>query len=582
MVNSIQSADETSCEMTCACEPMAEPAADVGQQEDCCAPTAAAIAPEEHDCCSPSAAQGAAPSLMVPSDPGAETAATNSPMLSEAMQADLAPPEHESSANAGPADSETSDGSSPDLLIIGTGGGGVAAAIEAAGRGSSVVIVEKGTLGGTCVNIGCVPSKALLSFAKSVAHRRTSSYGGLPDTQPEFDWDAHLEQRRDLIARLRSSKYAKVLAQYPELIRIAQGEAGLTQDGAVLIDGGQRLTPRHVIVATGASPRRLRVEGDDDAPQPLDSTALLALDELPESLIIIGGRATALELGQAMSMLGVQVTLVQRSERIIPDHSPEVSASLAAELERGGMRILTGARPVRVQSHQDGVRLAVLTASGEVELDAAAWMQAVGRVPRTAGLGLEAAGVRLDADGGIIVDRHMASSNPRIHAVGDVTHLRERFVYVAAAAGRVAVRHALGDDASALDISIVPEVIFTDPQVAKVGLTEVEAKSKGYRAQVGLLPREHLPRALVDHDPVGLWKVIVEPMSGRLIGAEVVAPTAGDVIQSAALLIRLGQADRTQAADATEWFFPYLTEAEGLRLAIRSIDTDVHMLSCCA
>ncbi|MGB9612517.1 MAG: FAD-dependent oxidoreductase, partial [Bryobacteraceae bacterium] len=313
----------------------------------------------------------------------------------------------------------------------------------------------------------------------------------------------------------------------------------------------------------------------------LTSTSAMALPALPRSLIVIGGRAIALELGQAFARFGAQVTILQRSSRLIPEHEPEVAEALADYLRQEGLTIHTGVKPVAIR-RQSGEK--VITAEvdgGRREFRAEHVLMAVGRVPRTAGMGLEEAGVTLDRDGFIVVDDFMQTTNPRIYATGDVTQL-PKLVYVAAAGGGIAAANALEGNHKRLDLTVLPDVIFTDPQIATVGLTEAQARAEGYAVEATTLPLAYVPRALAARDTRGLIKLVADGNSNRLLGAHVLAAEAGEVIQTAALAIRMGLRYGFTVDDLREMLFPYLTQVEGLKLAAQTFEKDVAQLSCCA
>ena len=462
-----------------------------------------------------------------------------------------------------------------DLIVIGTGGGGMAAAIRGAELGARVAIIEAGTIGGTCVNIGCVPSKVLIRAAEQAHRAANSPFAGVHTRLESIDWPAIRAQKDALVDQLRQEKYVDVLAAYPDAITLIRGRARLMPDRKVMVDG-RIYAARAVIIATGARPRLLSIPGVGEAGV-LDSTAVMALATLPESMIVIGGRAIALELGQLFARLGVRVTILQRSSRILPEHESEISEVLADYLRQEGLRVVTG---ITLRS----MRRAGMKKVVEAELDGQVFtlkadevLMAAGRAPNTAGIGLEEAGVELDADGFIVVDEHLRTTAHGVYAAGDVTTL-PKFVYTAAAAGGVAAAHALGEADARLDLTGMPAVIFTDPAVATVGVTEAQARSHGLDVSVSLLEMKHVPRALAAFDTRGLIKLVADPASDQLLGAHILAPDAGEMIQAASLAIRFG-IPLSQFRDS---LFPYLTNVEGLKLAALAFDKDPFMLSCCA
>ena len=461
-----------------------------------------------------------------------------------------------------------------DLLVIGGGSGGFAAAIKGEELGYRVGIINGGTIGGTCVNVGCVPSKTLIRAAEAWHTAGHHPFIGVNTTQSALDWSTVRGEKDALVSDLRQKKYVNVLDAYPN-ITLIEGHATFTRDGAIRV-GERTFSAQRYVVATGAQPRILPIPGLAEA-QPLTSTSLMDLDELPKSLIILGGRAVALELGQTMARLGVKVLILQRSPRLVPEHEPEIGRAIQNYLEQDGITILTGVQVERV-SRNEKTRTVHARLKGQSRAyEADQILVALGRRPNTTGLGLDQVGVKLDEDGATIVNEYQQTSNPNIYASGDVTPNPD-YVYVAAASGALAASNALNGNQKPLDLSALPGVIFTDPQIATVGLTEAQAKRQGYQVKAKILPLEYVPRALAARDLRGLIKMVTDETSGRILGVHVLAAEAGEVIQTATLAVKFG----LKVSDLTETLFPYLTQVEGLKLAALSFTKDVEKLSCCA
>jgi mercuric reductase len=479
-----------------------------------------------------------------------------------------------------PPRTQPGQSSTYDLVVIGTGGAGMGAAIKAAELGQTVCIVEAGVIGGTCVNIGCVPSKTLIRAAGAYYQAGHHPFRGVHSHADGLDWKEIIHQKDHLVRELRQSKYVDVLSSYTDRITLVRGRARLQADGAVALDNGRILTTRGVVIATGARPRVLPIAGIEHV-SILDSTSAMSLPEQPHSLLVIGGRAVALELGQTFARLGTQVTILQRSGRLIPDHEPEIAEALANYLRAEGIAIHTGVTPLSIRE-DGGEKVITATVDGtQREFRAEQVLMAAGRTPNTHDMGLSEAGIALDAGGFIEVDEHMATSRPGIYAAGDVTN-RPQLVYVAAAAGGIAAENALNGNARRLNLTVLPDVIFSDPQVATVGLTEAEALAGGYAVKTTSLPLAYVPRALAARDTRGLIKLVAEQGSDRLLGAHVLAAEAGEVIQTAALAVSAGLRYGFTVADLRAMLFPYLTQVEGLKLAAQTFEKDVAQLSCCA
>ncbi len=460
------------------------------------------------------------------------------------------------------------------VAIVGSGGAAFAAAIQAAEAGAQVTMIERGTTGGTCVNVGCVPSKIMIRGAQVAQARRRSGFdAGIAPAAPRIDRPALLAQQRSRVAELREVKYERLVAESPN-IDLVRGEARFRDSHRLAVrlagDGERTLDFDRALVAVGASPAIPDVPGLRATPY-WTSTEALDAEPLPEHLLVLGGSAVALELAQAFLRVGTRVTLVARST-LLSRADPLVGATLKTILEEEGMRILTGAAPQRVGYADERFAVEV---DGEL-LVGDRLLVAAGRRPNTDGLGLEAAGVRTDGRGAILVDERMRTSAPGIYAAGDCT-TQPMHVYVAAAAGTRAAVNMTGGEA-ALDLSIVPAVVFTDPQVATVGLAEAEARARGVAVESRALTLEHVPRALVSFDTRGFVKLVAEAGTGRLLGAQAVAAEAGDLIQSAALAIRAGMTVEALGAE----LFPYLTMVEALKLCAQTFTRNVAKLSCCA
>ncbi len=325
-----------------------------------------------------------------------------------------------------------------------------------------------------------------------------------------------------------------------------------------------------ILIATGASPAVPPIPGLKDTPFWTSTEALIA-EQLPEHLIVLGGSAVGLEFGQAFLRLGSKVALIELLS-LLPREDPDIGAALQRILEAEGIRMLTGIETKKM--HFDGKRFRIDI--GDEFISGDALLVATGRIPNTRDLDLAKAGVKTDKHGAIIVDDRLRTTAEHIYAAGDCTALPQ-FVYLAAAAGTRAAINMLGGD-TFLDLSSTPAVVFTDPQVATVGLTETQAKEQGIEAESRTLTLDNVPRALVNFDTRGFIKLVAEKNTDQLLGAQVLAAEAGEVIQSAALALR----NRMTIQDLADQLFPYLTMVEGLKLAAQTFTKDVKQLSCCA
>lgn len=474
----------------------------------------------------------------------------------------------------GSGDKAGDDGGGLHIAVIGSGGAAMAAALKAVEQGAHVTLIERGTIGGTCVNIGCVPSKIMIRAAHIAHLRRESPFdGGMPPTPPTILRERLLAQQQARVDELRHAKYEGILDDNPA-ISVLHGEARFKDAHSLTVQlngGGERvLAFDRCLIATGASPAVPPIPGLKDTTY-WTSTEALVSDTIPERLAVIGSSVVALELAQAFARLGSKVTILARSTLFFRE-DPAIGEAITAAFRAEGIEVLEHTQASQV-AHEGG-EFVLTTAHGELRADKL--LVATGRSPNTRSLALDAAGVALNLQGAIVIDVGMRTSTPDIYAAGDCTD-QPQFVYVAAAAGTRAAINMTGGDA-ALNLAAMPAVVFTDPQVATVGYSEAEAQHDGIETDSRTLTLDNVPRALANFDTRGFIKLVVEEGSGRLIGVQAVAPEAGELIQTAALAIR----NRMTVQELADQLFPYLTMVEGLKLAAQTFNKDVKQLSCCA
>ncbi len=465
------------------------------------------------------------------------------------------------------------NGKGYDLAVVGAGSAGFSAAITAAEQGANVALIGHGTIGGTCVNVGCVPSKALIRAMESVHQAGAAArFDGIRAEGGVTDWAALVAQKDDLVTGLRQAKYADLLQAYNN-IAYTQGAARLA-DGGVAVNGSLVRAPK-VIIATGTRPGVPAIPGIERIDH-LTSTTALDLKDLPRSLIVVGGGFVGVELAQVFARAGVKVTIVCRS-RLLPTAEPEISEALATFFEQEGITVFGGIAYERCGRTDAGIELSIRKEGRPEILAADKILVATGRSPTVEHLGLAEAGIRQTKSGAIAVDDHMRTSRKGTYAAGDVTG-RDQFVYMAAYGAKLAAKNALNSDSLIYDNSAMPEVVFTDPQVASVGLTEAAAKAAKHHVVTSVLTLDNVPRALAARDTRGLIKLVADGKTRKLLGAHILAPEGADSIQTAVLAIKFGMT----VEDLGATIFPYLTTVEGLKLAAQTFNKDVKMLSCCA
>ena len=460
-----------------------------------------------------------------------------------------------------------------DFVIIGSGGAAFSAAIKAVEHGVKVAMIERGTIGGTCVNIGCVPSKTMLRAGEIQHLAKNNPFLGLQTSAEQPNLQQLVEKKNELVENLQKQKYVDLIDEYGfELIR---GEATFSDEKTVEVNG-RKLTASRFLIATGAAPAVPSIPGLQEVDY-LTSTTLLELKQLPKRLAVIGAGYIGLELGQLFHHLGAEVTLIQRSERLLKEYEPEISDAVTKALTEQGITLVTGAEYEKVEQ-VDQLKKIYLKVDGEIKvIEAEALLVATGRKPNTAALNLEAAGVELGNRGEISVNELLETTNPKIYAAGDIT-LGPQFVYVAAYEGGIVADNAVGGQSRKINLEAVPGVTFTNPSIATVGLTEEQAKEKGYSVQTSVLPLDAVPRAIVNRETTGVFKLVADAETKKILGVHIVAENAGDVIYAGTLAVKCG----LTVEDLRESLAPYLTMAEGLKLAALTLNKDVGKLSCCA
>lgn len=460
-----------------------------------------------------------------------------------------------------------------DYIIIGSGAAAFSSAIEAVGYGAKVAMIERGTVGGTCVNIGCVPSKTLLRAGEINHLAKNNPFTGLHTTAQNVDLASLVNQKDELVSTLRNEKYVNLIDDYGfELIK---GEAKFVNESTIEVNSN-KITAKRFLIATGASPSVPNISGLNEVDY-LTSTSLLELKKVPKRLSVLGSGYIGLELGQLFHNLGAEVTLIQRSERLVKEYDPEISEAVTQALTEQGINLVTGATYGRVEQEGEIKKVHVEINGEKRIIEAEELLVATGRKPNTESLNLHAAGVDVGSRSEIVIDEYSKTSNSQIYAAGDVT-LGPQFVYVAAYQGGLAARNAIGGLNQKVNLEAVPGVTFTNPSVATVGLTEQQAKEKGLEVKTSVLPLDAVPRALVNRETIGVFKLVADAKTLKVLGVHIVSENAGEVIYAATLAVKFG----LTIEDLRETLTPYLTMAEGLKLAALTFDKDVSKLSCCA
>lgn len=416
-----------------------------------------------------------------------------------------------------------------DLFVIGAGSGGVRASRMAAQRGARVAVVDCAPLGGTCVNLGCIPKK-LYSFASHYAEAFEESHGfGWSTAKPVFDWATLKANRAVEISRLNGI-YAKLLTDAGALV--LHGRARVTGPNEVEVDG-TRHTARHVLVATGGHPTVPPIPGRDLV---VTSNEIFDLPTFPKRLVVVGGGYIACEFASIFQGLGAEVTQVYRGAQILRGFDDEVRDFVADEMRKKGVDLRTGADVERIERRQDGLALTLVDGS---VLPADTVLYATGRHPNTGGLGLAEQGVALTPNGAVAVDAHYQTSVPSIHALGDVID-RVQLTPVALAEAMALVDRLFGTGDRNVDYALIPTAVFTHPNIGTVGLSERAARERFETVRVFRSEFRALRHTLSGNTERTLMKLVVDAATDRVVGLHIVGADAGEIVQGFAVAMRAG------------------------------------------
>lgn len=465
-----------------------------------------------------------------------------------------------------------------DLIVIGGGSAAFSAAIKAENLGLSTLMVNGGLdFGGTCVNVGCVPSKTLIRAAETAYHATHSNFEGIKPKGVTIDFAQIIKDKKKLVATLQEKKYMDVVSDFKNL-KMITGWAEFKDNKTIVINGETEYTAIKFIIATGATTNIPNIEGLNDIGY-LTNVSLFDLEEKPESITIMGAGYIGLEIAMAYNRLGVKVRIIEFTDRVLRTQTPDISEALETQMRKEGIEILPNFRAVKFEKNGNEtiIHCKCLDGSFTQITEKGKIVVASGTKPNTQKLGLQNIGLELNNTGHILVNEKMETNLPNIYAVGDVTNT-PAFVYTAAFEGKIAVENAFSGGNNKADYSSLPWVVFTDPQVAGVGLDEVQAEQQNIPFEVSKIELKDVPRAIAANDTRGFIKLIRNTETDKLIGARVVAPEGGELIQQLSMAIKYG----ITVKELAESFYPYLTLGEGIKLAAITFGKDVSKLSCCA
>jgi mercuric reductase len=478
-----------------------------------------------------------------------------------------------------------------DLVILGGGAAAFAAITEASGRNLSTAIVNAGLpLGGTCVNVGCVPSKHLLEVGRTAFEPPRNPFDAVEyDGEPTVDWATSLDEKDRLVGQLQEENYRNVAEHFGT--DIYEGYGQFADETTIEVvngaDEGATVAGQKVLVATGSSPRPAPIEGLEGIDYET-SESILERRDLPESMVIVGGGYIALEWGQILHHVGVEVTILQRSEHVLSKMDGQLGREIERCFREEGVEIVTGVDVQRVRrgdriaadggvaAVETSVRVETTVGGDSREFAAEELFVATGVKPNSEGIGLDSVGVETDDSGTIVVDETFRTANPDVYAAGDVIG-EPMLETVAAKEGNHAVKNAFGDDGRTIDYDAVPKVVFTSPEVASVGTTEAEYMDEHGTCACRTVDMADVPKARAVEDTRGLLQVVKHHETDEIVGVHMVGPRAADMIPAATLAVKFG----LTVDDIIDTVHPFPTFSEAFKHACQAFRRDTSTMSCC-
>jgi dihydrolipoamide dehydrogenase len=459
------------------------------------------------------------------------------------------------------------------VLVLGAGPGGYTAAFRAADLGLEVILVERWpVLGGVCLNVGCIPSKALLHAARVVDEAQAMAGHGISFGPPQIDLDRLRSWKSSVVGKLTGGLSGLARQRKVAVIR---GDGRFVAPRVLEVtgeEGTQRIGFDHCIIAAGSEPVSLPFVPDD--PRVMDSTGALELQDIPQRLLVIGGGIIGLEMGCVYDALGSKVSVVELMDQLMPGADPDLVKPLEKRLRKRYEQILLGVKVEAVEALPEGLRVTFSGTGAPTPQIYDRVLVAVGRRPNGSGIGVEAAGLSVDPRGFLIVDRQMRTAQPHIFAIGDIVG-QPMLAHKATHEGKVAAEVIAGEK-RAFDARVIPSVAYTDPEVAWVGLTESEAKAKGIEYQKGSFPWAASGRSLAQGRDEGFTKLLFDPQTHRVLGGGIVGSSAGELIGEVALAIEMG----ADAADIGLTIHPHPTLSESVAMSAEAFEgtlTDLYL-----
>lgn len=460
-----------------------------------------------------------------------------------------------------------------ELIIIGGGAAGFAASMKANELQTETLMVNNNTMGigGTCVNVGCLPTKHLLHLAELIHKTKTNNIKGIK-TDVSFDFKTIIEEKDKLIERLRNEKYEKVLEEL-SYVEFIEGNAKFVSKSEIQVDG-EIYSADKFIVAAGSSTSVPPIEGIDEVDY-LTNIEVLQLKELPDSMIVIGGGPLGIEFAQTFSRFGTKVFLLELMNRIVPAEEPELTSLLQEYLQDEGIEVCTNAEIKSVKQEGKEKTVEAVIDGKQKRFSGEQLLISTGRRPNTSNLGLEKPGIKLGEKGELIVDEKMQAAEV-VWAAGDVTG-EPMLETVAAKEGMIAANNALSESKIKMDYRVVPQAVFTDPQLAGVGLTDEQAVENGIKCGCNTVPMELLPKAQAIMDTRGAIKTVIDRETQEIVGIHILAPEAADLVHEGTMIIK----NRMTVDDLIDTLHIFPTLSEAIKIAAQSFRRDITKMSCC-
>ena len=461
---------------------------------------------------------------------------------------------------------------------MGQGSAAFAAAIKANELGIKTVMIGHGAtkgavLGGTCINVGCVPSKRMITVSTFVEELRKRRYSGLRYEIGKIEYGEIVAEKNKLVDELRNQKYVDVLKGMENITFI--DKLGKFEDANTIIAGTEEVHSKNTLIATGARASVPKIEGIEKA-RYLTNEEALSMKELPESLIVVGGRALGLEFTQLFARLGVKVTLLQRSSRIIPNWEPEISNYMAEYMDEDGIKVVTNAELQRIESSKESTGITVNIKGKEQLFEAQEILFATGRTANIEELNLNSAGVKLNERNFVKVDKELKTTAGNICAAGDVTG-EPMLETLAAKEGNIATSNIFENAKKTINLNEVPSAIFTYPEAAMVGMTEEQVIKNKIRCSCSPLELKFVAKSAIIGDTRGLAKIVIDNKTKRILGVHILAPHAAELIHEGVLAVKFG----LTIDDIIDTVHVFPTLSESLKLAAMAFYQDISKLSCC-